>query len=95
VVSFLLAFQPISYMRSSSHLCYMPCPSYPLWIYHSTILANSTKYKLFILQFLMECYNLKVILSLFRFHLQPKRSLYIKGSSWSGPLPERHRPEGL
>jgi hypothetical protein len=30
VVSFLLAFPPITYMHSSSpHSCYMPCPSHP------------------------------------------------------------------
>jgi hypothetical protein len=33
VVSFLLAFPPISYMRSfSPRTCYMPCPSYPPWL---------------------------------------------------------------
>jgi hypothetical protein len=36
VVSFLLAFQPISYMHSSSiHSCYMPCNSHPPWFHHS------------------------------------------------------------
>jgi hypothetical protein len=33
VISFLLAFPPISYMHSSSpHSCYMPCPSQPPWL---------------------------------------------------------------
>jgi hypothetical protein len=32
VVSFLLAFPPIS---SSSHSCYVPCPSHPPWLDHS------------------------------------------------------------
>jgi hypothetical protein len=31
VVSFLLAFTPISYMQSSAHSCYMPRPSHPSW----------------------------------------------------------------
>jgi hypothetical protein len=36
VVSFLLAFPPISYMHSSSpHSCYLPCPSHPCWRDHS------------------------------------------------------------
>jgi hypothetical protein len=33
VVSFFLAFPPISYVHSSSpHSCYMPCPSHPPWL---------------------------------------------------------------
>jgi hypothetical protein len=36
VVSFLLAFPPISYTHSSSpHACYMPCPSHLPWLYCS------------------------------------------------------------
>jgi hypothetical protein len=36
VVSFLLAFSPISYMHSfSPHSCYMLCPSHPPWLDHS------------------------------------------------------------
>jgi hypothetical protein len=36
VVSFLLAFQPISYMHSSSpHSCNMPCSSHLPWLGHS------------------------------------------------------------
>jgi hypothetical protein len=36
VVSFFLAFPPISCMHSSSpHSCYMPCPSHPPWVDHS------------------------------------------------------------
>jgi hypothetical protein len=35
VVSFLLAFQPKSYVHSSSpHTCYMPSQSHPLWLDH-------------------------------------------------------------
>jgi hypothetical protein len=36
VVSFLLAFPPISYTHSSSpHTCYIPCTSYRPWFNHS------------------------------------------------------------
>jgi hypothetical protein len=36
VVSFLLAFPPISYMHSSSpYSCYMPCQSHSPWLDHS------------------------------------------------------------
>jgi hypothetical protein len=36
VVSFLLAFPPVSYMYSSSpHVCYMPRPFHPPWLDHS------------------------------------------------------------
>jgi hypothetical protein len=36
VVSFILAFPPISWMHSSStHSCYMSCPSHPPWLDHS------------------------------------------------------------
>jgi hypothetical protein len=39
VVSFLLAFPPISYMKSSSpHSCYMPCPLHPPWL-HCTLIT--------------------------------------------------------
>jgi hypothetical protein len=44
VVSFLLAFSPISYMQSSSpHSCYMPCPSHPPWLDHSNIFGEEYK----------------------------------------------------
>jgi hypothetical protein len=33
--SFLLAFPPKSYMHSSPHSCYMPCPSHPPRLDHS------------------------------------------------------------
>jgi hypothetical protein len=35
VVSYLLAFPPMSYMHSSSHSCHMPCPFHPPWLHHS------------------------------------------------------------
>jgi hypothetical protein len=31
VVFFLLPFPSISYRDSSSHSCYIPCPSHPSW----------------------------------------------------------------
>jgi hypothetical protein len=47
VVSFLLAFPPISCMHSSSpHSCFMPCPSHPPCLDHSNVcLARSTSYE--------------------------------------------------
>jgi hypothetical protein len=37
VTFFLLVFTSISYMHfRSPHLCYMPCPSHPPWLDHST-----------------------------------------------------------
>jgi hypothetical protein len=35
VISFLLPFPPKSYIHSSSHACYVPCPTYPSCLNHS------------------------------------------------------------
>jgi hypothetical protein len=37
VVSFLLAFPPMSYIYIPllPHSCYMPCPSHPSWLDHT------------------------------------------------------------
>jgi hypothetical protein len=47
VVSFFLAFQPKSYIRSiyssSTHAYYMPCPSHPLIIQTVKILFSKKK----------------------------------------------------
>jgi hypothetical protein len=53
VISFLLAFPPISNMHPSSlHPCYMPCPSYPSWLDHSNYTSRSVQImKLIIMQF--------------------------------------------
>jgi hypothetical protein len=53
VVSFLPAFPPIFYMHaSSSHSCYMPCPSHPPWLDHSNYTGRRVKVtKLLIMQF--------------------------------------------
>jgi hypothetical protein len=54
VVSFLLAFPPVSYMHSSSpQLCYMPWPSHPTWLdhYNYSIWRRVQVMKLFIILF--------------------------------------------
>jgi hypothetical protein len=57
-------------------------------------LAMSTNCKLLIIQFLMYCYNLKIVLPLHRLCLQPERSSY-KKASCGGPWPERHQSEAM
>jgi hypothetical protein len=52
-VSFLLAFLPTNYSRySSPHSCYMPRPSHPPWLHHSTFTERRVQTtKLLVMQF--------------------------------------------
>jgi hypothetical protein len=51
VVFFLLDFPPKSYMHSSPHACYMPCPSHPSWLDHSSLQEMHK---------IMHIYNMKI-----------------------------------